>query len=297
MKKSLFVLLMVMVPLLINAQAAGGTIKRTIGRNTKTEGAVVKNKDKKAKSSKAEKYDWTTPSLTQTQKEQIIQNIMNNMIYVEGGTFMMGATSEQGTDASDGEKPVHQVTLSSFSIGRYEVTQEEWQAVMDSNPSEFKGSKRPVESVSWDDCQEFIRKLNAVTGKHYRLPTEAEWEYAARGGNRSRGYIYAGSNGLNSIAWYGGNSGHETHEVGGKQPNELGLYDMSGNVWEWCQDWYSSYSSSSQTNPTGPSSGARRVRRGGIWITAASASFCRVSFRYWYAPGLRDNYLGFRLAL
>ena len=224
----------------------------------------------------------------------IIENLVNNMVYVEGGTFTMGATSEQGSDAYDDEKPAHQVTLSSFSIGKYEVTQEEWETVMGSNPSEYKGKKLPVENVSWDDCQEFIRKLNQMTDKQFRLPTEAEWEYAARGGSKSRGYKYAGGSDLGSVAWYEGNSGSKTHEVGQKQPNELGLYDMSGNVYEWCQDWYGDYSSSSQTNPTGPSSGSYRVFRGGGW--SSLARLCRVSHRCDNAPGHRDYYLGLRLA-
>jgi formylglycine-generating enzyme required for sulfatase activity len=230
-----------------------------------------------------------------SQESVVLQNLVNNMVYVEGGTFTMGATSEQGSDAADDEKPAHQVTLSSFSIGKYEVTQEEWEAVMGSNPSDFKGAKRPVEQVSWEYCQEFIRKLNQLTGKKFRLPTEAEWEYAARGGNRSVGYKYAGSDNLGSVAWYEDNSGSETHPVGQKSPNELGLYDMSGNVWEWCQDWYGSYSSSSQTNPTGPNSGSDRVGRGGSWDI--NAGDCRSSFRNFDSPSCRYNYLGLRLAL
>ena len=225
----------------------------------------------------------------------VIRSLINNMVRVEGGTFTMGATSEQGSDADSDEKPAHQVTLSSFNIGKYEVTQEEWQAVMGSNPSGFKGVKHPVENVSWNDCQEFIRKLNSMTGKHFRLPTEAEWEYAARGGNKSRGYKYAGSNDHGSVAWYDGNSGSKTHDVGQKQPNELGLYDMSGNVWEWCQDWKGSYSSGSQTNPTGPSSGSYRVIRGGSW--RSSAGYCRVALRSYYTPDNRYIALGLRLVL
>ena len=237
-------------------------------------------------------------TLAMTEKKNVmpsvLQNLINNMIYVEGGTFMMGATSEQGSDAYDWEKPAHQVTLSSFSICKYEVTQEEWEAVMGSNPSSFKGMKLPVEQVSWDDCQTFIRKLNQMTGKQFRLPTEAEWEYAARGGSKSRGYKYAGGNDLGSVAWYSGYSGRKTHDVGQKQPNELGLYDMSGNVWEWCQDWYGDYSSSSQTNPKGPSSGSSRVRRGGSWVS--NARICRVSYRSYDTPDYRDFILGLRLA-
>ena len=224
----------------------------------------------------------------------VLQNLINNMVRVDGGTFTMGATSEQGSEAESDEKPAHQVTLSSFSIGKYEVTQEEWEAVMGSNPSYFKGKKLPVENVSWDDCQKFIRKLNQLTGKHFRLPTEAEWEYAARGGNKSRGYKYPGGNDIGSVAWYSGNSGSMTHDVGQKQANELGLYDLSGNVWEWCQDWYGDYSSSSQTNPTGSSSGSYRVYRGGSWID--DAGYCRVSNRSGGTPVYRGNGLGLRLA-
>ena len=224
--------------------------------------------------------------------------VLNNppeMVYVEGGTFTMGATSEQGSDALDGGKPAHSVTLDGYYIGKYEVTQKLWKAVMGSNPSDFKGDNLPVENVSWDDVQEFLRKLNAMTGKNYRLPTEAEWEFAARGGNSSRGYKYSGSNSLGSVAWYYDNSGDRTHAVGTKSPNELGIYDMSGNVWEWCQDWYGSYSSSSQRNPQGPNSGSSRVFRGGCW--SYDARFCRVSIRGYNTPGYRLNHLGFRLAL
>ncbi len=232
----------------------------------------------------------------EAERTRIIQNLINNMVYVQGGTFMMGATAEQVSEAWNGEKPAHQVTLSSFSIGRYEVTQEEWQAVMGSNPSYFKGSRKPVEQVSWNDCKSFISKLNSITGKNFRLPTEAEWEFASRGGIKSQGYKYSGSNNLNSVAWYADNSGNTTHDVGQKSPNELGIYDMSGNVWEWCQDWYAInyYSSSPQTNPMGPSSGSYRVGRGGCW--SSNARNCRVSSRLNYIPDRRDDYLGLRLA-
>lgn len=225
----------------------------------------------------------------------VIDRLISNMVRVEGGTFMMGATEEQGSYARDWEKPVHQVTLSGFSIGKYEVTQAEWQAVMGCNPSKRKGDNRPVEWVSWDDCQVFIGKLNGMTGLSFRLPTEAEWEYAARGGNRSKGFMYAGSNNIGDVAWYDGNSGSTTHDVGTKQPNELGLYDMSGNVWEWCQDGYGSYPSSPQTNPTGPSSGSNRVNRGGGWNN--NARYCRVSYRSSDTPDYRGSLLGLRLAL
>ncbi|MBO7279020.1 MAG: SUMF1/EgtB/PvdO family nonheme iron enzyme [Bacteroidales bacterium] len=217
------------------------------------------------------------------------------MVFVEGGTFQMGATSEQGSDAYDDEKPVHSVTLSDFYIGKYEVTQAQWKAVMGKNPSRFQGDNLPVENVSWNDIQEFIKKLNRLTGKRYRLPTEAEWEYAARGGKKSKGYKYAGSNSIGEVAWYDSNSGYETHPVGQKQPNELGLYDMSGNVWEWCQDWYGNYNSSSQTNPSGPASGSYRVLRGGSWYR--SARYCRVSDRSFNYPSNWYYFYGFRLVL
>ena len=220
-----------------------------------------------------------------------VKGVSFKMINVEGGTFQMGSND---SEASSDEKPVHSVTLSDYYIGETEVTQELWEAVMGSNPSGYKGSKNPVENVSWDDCQDFIKKLNKLTGKNFRLPTEAEWEYAARGGNKSRGYKYSGSNTFGDVAWYWHNSSREPHPVGTKTPNELGLYDMSGNVWEWCSDWYGDYSSSSQTNPTGPATGSGRVLRGGSWIGRTS---CRVAFRGNDSPGGRDHLGGFRLAL
>jgi formylglycine-generating enzyme required for sulfatase activity len=214
------------------------------------------------------------------------------MIGVEGGTFQMGST-----DGNSDEKPVHQVQLSSFSIGQTEVTQELWEAVMGTNPSSWKGMKLPVEQVSWNDCQTFITKLNQLTGQKFRLPTEAEWEFAARGGTKSKGYKYSGSNTIGDVAWYWDNSSSMTHEVATKQANELGIYDMSGNVWEWCQDWYSNsyYSSSVINNPTGPTSGSNRVSRGGCWLDPAT--ICRVAYRYWNSPTNTYYYLGFRLAL
>ncbi|MEQ8702810.1 MAG: SUMF1/EgtB/PvdO family nonheme iron enzyme [Phaeodactylibacter sp.] len=226
-----------------------------------------------------------------------IQELERNMVEIKGGSFMMGCTAEQESDCSKREKPVHWVELSSYRVGKYEVTQGQWEAVMGNNPSYFSGcSSCPVETVSWEDTQEFIRKLNQMTGGSYRLPTEAEWEYAARGGNRSRGYKYSGSNNLGSVGWYTDNSGSETHPVGQKSPNELGLYDMSGNVYEWCSDWYDSdyYSSTPGRNPKGPGTGANRVRRGGSWIYGAR--YCRASNRYDDSPDYRLNYLGFRLA-
>ena len=230
------------------------------------------------------------------------------MVSVTGGTFTMGCTD--GDDCNSWELPTHQVTLSSYKIGKYEVTQAQWEAVMGSNPSNFKGSNLPVETVSWNDivgtsgnCTEingikyyadgFIYKLNQLTGKQYRLPTEAEWEYACRGGISSAHYKYSGSNNIDDVAWYVDNSSSTTHIVGTKQANELGIYDMSGNVWEWCSDWLDSYSSGSQTNPTGAVSGYTRVFRGGSWGELAQ----RVSCRGYNTPSYSVSLLGFRLAL
>ncbi|MDD5779536.1 MAG: formylglycine-generating enzyme family protein [Bacteroidales bacterium] len=226
----------------------------------------------------------------------IANGVSFTMKPVAGGTFTMGATSEQH-DPDDDERPTHSVTLSDYYIGETEVTQELWTAVMGDNPSHFtENMQRPVEQVSWNDCQTFIQKLNELTGANFRLPTEAEWEFAARGGRNSRGYQYSGSSNLDDVAWYDGNSSSTTHPVKTKSPNELGIYDMSGNVWEWCQDWYGNYSSSSQTNPTGPSTGSNRVCRGGCW--ANLARYCRSAYRFKSGtPGRRDYILGLRLAL
>lgn len=219
-----------------------------------------------------------------------------NMVLVKGGNFLMGATSEQGGDAFDAEKTVHKVTLNSYYIGKYEVTQELWQTVMSENPSYFKGNRKPVEMVSWNDCQAFISKLNSLTGKRFRLPTEAEWEFASRGGTMNRGYKYSGSNTLNDVAWFYDNSGNTTHDVGTKSPNELGIHDMSGNVMEWCQDWIEAYSSNSQINPIGQNCGVyERVNRGGSMNSYAIS--CRSSCRYCYEPETRYANLGFRLVL
>ena len=230
-----------------------------------------------------------------------VSDITFKMLYVEGGTFIMGATSEQGGEGYDNEKPTHSVTLNSFYMGETEVTQALWKAVMGTNPSQFHGNNLPIEMVSWDDCQTFINKLNTMLseqldGKQFALPTEAEWEYAARSGKRNKGYKYSGCNNLNEVAWHDDNSESKTHPVGTKQPNELGLYDMCGNVWEWCQDWYSYYECGAQTNPTGPtSSHPNRVYRGGSWDY--DARFCRVSGRGSFYPEYRGSDLGFRLSL
>jgi formylglycine-generating enzyme required for sulfatase activity len=262
-----------------------------------------------------------------------------DMVFVEGGTFTMGCMPEKGDNCyvpvdklsirgygRDPERPAHSVTVGDFSIGRYEITQKQWKRVMGArnNPSHFKGDSLPVENVSWNDVQEFITKLNQQTGRKYRLPTEAEWEYTARGGAKSKGYRYAGSNMNSDVAWYYDNSGdmalaaienpgeldiedwnrrrtilmknnNRTHTVGTKQPNELEIYNMSGNVREWVNDWYGEYSENAKTNPQGPDSGRFRVVRGGDIEDPARS--CSVFAREFDGLNSRDKSIGFRLVL
>ena len=234
-----------------------------------------------------EKVDGEITSFT-------VNGVSFDMVFVKGGTFTMGA-AEDDADAYEWEKPAHQVTLSDFSIGKFEVTQKLWKTVMGDNPSLSKGDNLPVETVSWEDTQEFITKLNAATGKKFRLPTEAEWEYVARGGNKSKGYKYCGSNDIDAVAWYVDNSESKTHTVGTKAANELGIYDMSGNVLEWCNDWYDVYTTDTQTDPQGAVSGSDSVLRGGGWGSRSQG--CRVSFRHKYTPGYHFSGYGFRLSL
>ena len=254
-------------------------------------------------------------------KEKSVESVSEDFVLVEGGTFSMG--SNKGIDD---EKPVHNVTVSSFYMCRHEVTQKEYEKIMKDNPSYFKGDNRPVEKVSWYDAVEYCNALSSSQGldpcykinkyitdpnktsvydeekwtvtcdfnaNGYRLPTEAEWEFAAGGGNSSENYEYSGSNDIGSVAWYYRNCGDTTHDVMTKKPNELGLYDMSGNVFEWCWDWYGIYSSNSQTNPFGASSGSKRVNRGGSWSLIASC--CRVASRSLGSPGGAYGFLGFRV--
>ena len=257
----------------------------------------LKNGESMSKTVKVSQSESTSQDFTVTGNGK---TITFKMIKVKPGTFQMG--SESGD--SD-EKPVHQVTLTNtYFMGETEVTQGLWYAVMGQSPTSdgYKwesqygiGDNYPAYSISYEDCQKFLTKLNQLTGQQFRFPTEAEWEFAAKGGTQSQGYTYAGSNTIGDVAWYTDNSGSKTHEVKTKKANELGLYDMSGNVWEWCADWYGSYSSGAQTNPTGATSGSYRVDRGGCWSSAAS--YCRVACRYYYSPSTRNYRLGFRLAL
>ena len=262
---------------------------------------------------------FTTAAVAQGEKSNkqnetfTVNGVSFTMVYVQGGTFIMGCTGEQGIDCEDDETPTHKVTLNSYYIGETEVTQAMWRAVMGSEPSNVSaphddyigdvsgwseelglGGSYPAYNVSYDEIQEFIRRLNELTGRVFSLPTEAEWEFAARGGE-SGGYKYSGSNTIDEVAWYEGNSDGRNHPVKGKRPNALGLYDMSGNVYERCLDWYGDYSSGSQTNPKGPLSGPSVVFRGGSWYFYARA--CRISRRLNYDLDDIDNCGGFRLVL
>lgn len=239
----------------------------------------------------------TLERLCSSQAETFTVNgVSFKMVHVDGGTFMMGA-DKGDNEAWDDEKPLHEVTLSDYWMGETPVTQALWQAVMRKNPSKYKGKPNcPVECVSWNDCQVFIQKLSKLTGKQFHLPTEAQWEYAARGGNKSMGYKYAGSDNIAEVAWYVENSNHQTHPVGELEPNELGFYDMSGNVWEWCQDRFGKkyYENSQIKDPTGPDYGFYRVLRGGHWESITK--FCRVSCRN-HPPTFTSGGIGLRLAI
>ena len=229
-----------------------------------------------------------------------VADVSFEMVRVEAGSFVMGCTDEQGSDCDNDETPYHRVTISQdYYIGKFEVTQELFEAVMGYNPSHWKAFDRPVESVTWEDAQAFCAELSRMTGRRFTLPTEAEWEYAARGGKKATGAKYSGSLSIYNVAWYYGNtdrnSGYPTQPVGLKRPNELGIYDMSGNVWEWCLDWYGNYSSTSQTDPQGPSSGSYRVSRGGG--SASDAMQCRVAKRLDLEPGRGSGSVGFRVML
>ena len=244
-----------------------------------------------------------------------IDDIEFEMVYVKGGTFMMGRTSEQTPTlldtllVKDASKPVHTVTLSDYYVGKYEVTQDLWEKVMGTTivqqydklvdktytPLGSVGSNYPICHVTWIEASDFCAKLCQLTGKTFVLPTEAQWEYAARGGRKSKGVKYIGNNDIDKVTWYRNNSGKATHSVGTKQPNELGIYDMGGNIWEWCQDWYGYYGSEAQTNPTGPETGSFRMNRGGSFYSWEGD--CQASPRRLKAPSFRDGDLGFRVVL
>ncbi len=234
-----------------------------------------------------------------------VADVQFNMVRVEGGTFTMGALPNELPEADSDESPAHQVTLSSYYIGETEVTQQLWKAVMGSTVQAADGDRHPMKNVSWDDCVQFVEKLSAMTGLPFTLPTEAQWEFAARGGLGSHNYLYAGSNNVDDVAWYSanswdkgkGNPGFGNHEVATKAPNELGLYDMSGNVWEWCLDSYGKYTTEPQTDPKGieGKKTSFKVNRGGSWDYIANSS--RTSNRRNRTPDFRNFNLGLRLAL
>lgn len=231
---------------------------------------------------------------------QVADGVEMEMVWVQGGSFTMGSNATpKGVKLTYAlARPEHRVTVDGYFIGRYEVTQGLWQAVMGENPSKFKGSANlPVESVSWTEAQEFAMRLSQMTGRRFRLPSEAEWEYAARGGSKSQRNPYAGCNRnqLDNHGWYCVNSDGATHAVGQLQPNELGLYDMSGNVAEWCQDWVEAYTSEEQTNPRGPRQGENRVLRGGHYNSTSAA--CTVYDRGWYLPSGKYELYGLRIVM
>lgn len=228
--------------------------------------------------------------------EELLGGETIEMIFVDGGSFVMGCTAEQENYCRDNEKPAHKVTLNSFYIGKYPVTQRQFIAIMGETPSRIKGCDDcPVENINFFEVQEFIKELNKITGKQYRLPTEAEWEFAARGGNKSRGYIYSGGNNLSEVGWYDDTKVNKMQPVGLKRPNELGIYDMSGNVWEWCENWFENYCEKEKVNPKGPERGRFKVLRGGSWTVTKNN--CRVSSRHRYFPNIKTFDYGFRLAL
>lgn len=253
----------------------------------------------------AQEFIKTSDSIPAKQPATYIEKVFGlnlEMVLVRGGTFIMGCGIEQGRECEDDEKPQHQVTLRDFYMGKYEVTQKQWFAVMGTNPSNFTGCDScPVENVSWEDVQEFINKLNEASEVKFRLPSEAQWEYAARGGAENMGTFnkFSGSSNPEEVAWYNKDKkGKEdksgkTHPVGQKKANELGLYDMSGNVWEWCSDWYGNYSVAKQAYPEGPTKGSYRVFRGGSWNNTENS--CRVFFRHYMIPKSKYYNLGFRL--
>lgn len=250
---------------------------------------AVMAQDSGGRKNKKKKKD--TKSELPAVDQGLLDSLAADFVWVTGGKFIMG---DYGGDAD--EKPAYEVIVDGFAISKYPVTQRQWTAIMGSNPSQFTGCDQcPVDMVSWDDAQRFIEILNEVSGKKYALPTEAEWEYAAKGGLKTRGFRYSGSDDINAVGWFTGNSGRHPHPVGEKAPNELGLYDMTGNVWEWCRDWYNKnyYELRESNNPAGPSSGSGRVRRGGSWFTQEVS--CRTSVRNSVKQDYKDDSGGFRL--
>lgn len=334
MKHFIIFLLLALTTLSLHAQSSGGVVRRktaTTKTNAKPQNNIGKKRNTTASASASKKrtkrstsrrrpstYNYNNrqsyeeeyldsvtddsyeyyASESDTATQHAAREICELMVYVEGGTFTMGATTNQ--KGGDDEYPRHQVTVSDFLISAVPVTQEQWEAIMGNNPSKFVGPIRPVTDVSWNDCQEFIHRLNLLVDLPndllFRLPTEAEWEFAARGGNKTHNYRYAGTDKkLDDYAWYGDHSDNNTHDVADKLPNELGLFDMSGNILEWCQDYYGPYSDDADVDPQGPSSGTERVLRGGCsWSPKEN---CRVSYRSKGLPTESYCRQGFRIAI
>lgn len=296
MKKCISIFLMVMlVTFTVSAQKQRGTSR-----------SKASHKVERTKTQNSSQKDLAVNrggNAIKEQKRSLVQQAVDDMVFVEGGTLTLGNTFVDKMIINHVADLPHQVTVSSFYISKYEVTQALWLAVMGSNPSCYTGDlNRPVEKVSWEDCQVFISRLNQLTGKHFRLPTEAEWEFAARGGNNTHGYKYAGSDNIDEVAWYRENSRDSkrnltTFPVGMKVPNELGLYDMPGNVREWCYDfdWSYDFPAGPLVNPTGPETGRNHVYRGGSFIDNYGA--CMVYYRYSNYPSFSNTFLGLRLAL
>lgn len=267
--------------------------KKEIVNESSATSEVVSNDKKEAQQTPSTKKEAPKPVKISAAIEPFqVKGVSFNMILVQGGTFVMGATPEQGKYADATEKPMHKVTLKSFYIGETEVTQELWNAVMGNNPSKYKGENFPVESVSWTTCQTFLKRLSTMTGKTFRLPTEAEWEFAARGGKSTKNFMYSGSNDWSEVAIRDKYATAPIYKVASKSPNELGLYDMSGNVSEWCSDWFGNYTSAAQNNPNGPENGESRIYRGGC--ATMPETFYRVASRngdmpdrWFYTVGLR----------
>ncbi len=268
-------------------------IKKACGElGRKLFGKQIVINDNKSKEIVSDKKTTTNSEIIEIK----IGNVSFEMVKVEAGTFVMGCSSEQGEDCDSDESPYQKVIISKdFYIGKYEVTQELWETIMGKNPSKFIDSDNPVEMVTWKECVTFCSELSRITGKYFRLPTEAEWEYAARGGQKATSSKYAGSSFYDNVAWCSDNSKSKTHSVGQKSPNELYIYDMSGNVWEWCYDWYGGYSGEIQTDPIGPNFGQYRIIRGGSWYENGTS--CRVSNRKTFNPAIGYYDIGLRIVL
>lgn len=243
------------------------------------------------KSEKSFKMAWSR-NTTNLQKE-FIEELLHEFIFVEGGTFLMGCNKTSVSQCDEAESPVHQVTISSFHITKYEITQLLWLEIMGYNPNSQKNNKYPVTNVSWDECQDFIKRLNHITSLHFAIPTEAQWEFAARGGIKSKNTLFSGSEKIEEVAWYKENSNSFFHIIGTLKPNELGIYDMSGNVWEWCNDYYGPYSAETTKDPPGSISGINRVYRGGSWLD--NKSYTRITNRNCGRSDYKMNCLGFRI--